>query len=198
MPFLLRRQANILAGGALILFGTAAALHLATRYNPVQAADISSLPLVDQDGTPRRLDDWRGKTVVLDFIYTGCGDTCPLKTAQLAAVQAALDPALRPRIHFVSVSVDPEHDDPAALKAYAARTGADLANWTFLTGDLAKVAHFAAAFDAMPASGVDAPSHITTVRLLDPAGQVVQRYFGEPVDNRRLANDLVASAQAQE
>lgn len=197
MPLLSHRRTSVLVTAALILFGGGALLHLASRYNPVHAADISELALVDQNDTPRRLDDWRGTTVVLDFIYTGCGDTCPIKTAQLAAVQAELDPALRPRVHFVSVSVDPEHDDPAALKSYAARTGADLSNWTFLTGDLSKVAHFAAAFDAMPASGDDIPSHITTIRLLDPSGHVIHRYIGEPVDDRRLASDIIASATEQ-
>lgn len=194
MPKSWRSVTNVLAVAALILLGGGAVLHIGLRLGDVQAADTASVRLRDQDDAARSLADWRGQFVVLDFIYTGCGDTCPLKTAQLAGVQAALDPALRPRVHFVSVSVDPEHDDSAALKAYAARTGADLSSWSFLTGDLSKIARFVAAFDPMPPSSGDMPSHITTVRLLAPDGRVLQRYVGEPVDDRRLEHDLLASA----
>jgi protein SCO1/2 len=190
MPILLQRRPHLLAVCALTLFAGAALLHLASRYNPVHAADIAALPLRDQDDAPHALRDWRGQLVVLDFIYTGCGDVCPLKTAQLANLQAGLDLALRHRVHFVSVSIDPEHDDPAALRAYAARAGADLSDWSFLTGDLSNVARFAAAFDAMAEPGGDIPDHITTIHLLDQDGHVVGRYAGEPLDDR-LATDIV-------
>lgn len=194
MSISLRRFANVLAFGALILLASAAALHLIARYSGVDAASFASLRLVDQNGAARSLEGWRGKIVVLDFIFTECGDVCPLKTAQLAGVQAALQPELRRRIQFVSVSVDPEHDDPAALRAYAARTGADLSDWSFLTGRLDDVARFTAAFDAT--AGGDVPLHITTIRLLDPSGQVVQRLTGEPVDEPRLTREITELSAA--
>lgn len=191
------RLSNTLLAVAVLIFGGAAILHLVAAYKPVRAADTSRIRLVDQDNALRSLDTWRGKVVVLDFIYTACGDVCPIKTAQLAGVQAELDPALRRGVQFVSVSIDPEHDDPAALKAYAARAGADLSDWSFLTGDLTKVAKFAAAFDAVAEDGGAIPSHITTIRLLDRGGHVIRLYGGEPVNEPGLARAIIDLSRSQ-
>ncbi len=159
-----------------------------------RGADYANVDLTDQDGARQQLSAWAGRVVVLDFIYTGCGDICPLKTRQLAEVQQGLDAGLRSRVEFVSVSIDPEHDDPAALRAYAARNGAELSGWAFLTGPLGRIASFAAAFDPMSLTGGEAPSHITTVRLLDGSGKVVRRYIADPGDKARLLQDIAAVA----
>jgi protein SCO1/2 len=196
MSSLSNKFPNILLAVAVLTFGGAAILHLAAAHNFGRAPEISSVRLVDENDAARTLDSWRGKVVVLDFIYTSCGDICPIKTAQLAAVQAALDPALRRGVQFVSVSIDPLHDDPAALKAYAARTGANLSDWSFLTGPMSNVAEFSAAFDAVAADGGAIPSHITTIRLLDRAGHVIRLYGGEPVDEPGLTRDITALSRS--
>jgi cytochrome oxidase Cu insertion factor (SCO1/SenC/PrrC family) len=78
-------------------------------------------------------DVLRDRVVLINFIYTRCTDACPTQTALLAAVQPLLGDALGPTFRFVSISVDPEHDTPAALAEYAARFGAR-DGWLFLTG----------------------------------------------------------------
>lgn len=184
--------AGFLAVGAVCSAGWFLAFHGAGVAEA--GSRYADMELIDQNGVQQRLSSWSGRAVVLDFIFTGCGDVCPLKTAQLADVQQSLDPALRERVEFVSVSIDPEHDDPAALRAYAERNGAQLTDWSFLTGKLGEVANFAAAFDPGPLVGDGAPSHIITVRLLDGSGKVVRRYVAEPVDKARLLQDIVAVA----
>jgi protein SCO1/2 len=94
-----------------------------------------NVPLTTQDGkTVRFYDDLlKDKKVVINVIYTRCGDSCPLETARLAQVQRILGDRVGRDIFFYSVSVDPVRDTPAELKAYAeqyhARPG-----WLFLTG----------------------------------------------------------------
>jgi protein SCO1/2 len=78
-----------------------------------------------------------GNTVLINFIFTRCAQLCPRTTANLQRVQVLLDEA-GSAAHIVSISIDPEHDTPAVLKAYAGRAGAGN-RWLFLTGDRADV-----------------------------------------------------------
>lgn len=83
----------------------------------------------------RELDD--GRPVVLSFIYTSCTTVCPITSQTLAQLQDKLGPA-RDLVHMVSISIDPEHDTPARLRAYAdgLRAGPQ---WQHYTGTLAAV-----------------------------------------------------------
>jgi protein SCO1/2 len=101
---------------------------------------FTDTPLRDQDGRELRFysDVLAGRVVLLNVIYTRCKDACPLITRKLREVRAALGEQAG-RVHFVSLSSDPGHDSPQALKAFAARQGADDPNWTFLTGDKANM-----------------------------------------------------------
>jgi protein SCO1/2 len=75
----------------------------------------------------------KGKIVLINFIYTECGDVCPLETAKLAQVYKLLGDRMGKDIFFYSISVDPKRDTPAALKTYSKKfhTGP---GWFFLTG----------------------------------------------------------------
>ncbi len=77
--------------------------------------------------------DLLGSVWIANFIYTHCTDTCPLQTARMAALQR--DFAEERGLRFLSITVDPKRDTPAALAVYAARYGADRDRWWFLTGD---------------------------------------------------------------
>src|SRR5918911_586075 len=98
----------------------------------IGAAPPFALP--DQEGARLSLRDLGGKVALVTFIYTTCTDTCPVLTAKLAQVQAKLGSDFGPRVRFVSITVDPEHDTPAVLRAYAEQFKADLNSWSFLTG----------------------------------------------------------------
>ena len=66
----------------------------------------------------------------MDFIYTSCPGPCPIQSGVHVRVQRDLPAQLHDRVHFVSISIDPERDDPAALRAYAETHGADLTGWS--------------------------------------------------------------------
>lgn len=104
-----------------------------------------NVPLITQDGKTVHLYDdlLKGKMVVLNLIYTHCLDSCPLETARLAEVQRMLGDRVGKDIFFYSISIDPEHDTPEALKAYAEKYHAG-PGWLFLTGkmkDIDLIAH---------------------------------------------------------
>lgn len=92
--------------------------------------------LTDQDGVSLRFFDdlIAGKVVVINFIFTGCGDSCPLETARLRQVQKLLGERVGQDIFFYSISIDPLSDTPAVLKQYAQRFKVG-PGWRFLTGN---------------------------------------------------------------
>jgi len=96
---------------------------------------FTNLPFVTQDGkTVHFFDDLlKGKRVIINFIYTSCGDSCPLETARLAQVKNILGDHMGRDIFFYSFTVDPDHDTPSELKKYSEtfHTGP---GWLFLTG----------------------------------------------------------------
>ena len=97
--------------------------------------------LVTQDGREVRLFDdiLLDRVVLIDFVFTRCTGACPLLTQKLVEVRRELGAAFGSGVRFVSVSVDPLHDGPAQLRAFAEKHGAAVPGWTFLTGNKAAV-----------------------------------------------------------
>ena len=75
----------------------------------------------------------KGKAVAVNLIYTRCTASCPLETAKLAQVQRLLGARVGKDVFFYSISIDPTHDTPLVLKAYAQKFHAG-PGWLFLTG----------------------------------------------------------------
>lgn len=96
---------------------------------------FGDIPLVNQDGETMHLysDLIRGKSVVIDVMFTGCTGACPVMSRTFARVQDWLGDRLGKDVHLISISVDPANDTPAKLKAYAAGFNAK-PGWFFLTG----------------------------------------------------------------
>ncbi len=124
------------------------ALALAFTAFPAGAQDgrspahryFTDVELVDQDGQRLRLysDLLQGKVVVIDAIFTTCVGSCPVLTKTMARIQERLGDRLGREVRLLSLSVDPETDTPARLKAYAESFGAR-PGWHFLTGDRERV-----------------------------------------------------------
>jgi len=96
---------------------------------------IPNFAFVDQEGELKTYADFEGKILVVDFFFTTCPTICPIMTKQMTRLQWMLNDPAYEDIHFLSHTVNPAHDTPEVLKAYAEQEGADLTRWTFLTGD---------------------------------------------------------------
>ena len=97
---------------------------------------FTNLELIDQDGqTVRFFDDvLKDKVVVINFIFTNCDGACPLMTHKLSLVRDRMEGQIADPLQFVSLSIDPERDTPAAMKEFAKSHHADHDGWVFLTG----------------------------------------------------------------
>lgn len=121
----------------------------ADGYVRTQAAyTVPDVKLVNADGSgvPLRSElAEQDKPVILNFIFTTCGAVCPVMSATFSQLQAALGPE-RDAVRMLSISIDPEEDTPAALKAYAGKYGAG-PQWQMLTGSLTDSIAVQRAFD---------------------------------------------------
>lgn len=119
---------------SVLLTGTSLAL---AEDEIARARDyFTNLELINQDGeTVRFFDDvLKDKVVVINFIFTNCEGACPLITHKLTLVRDGLEGKIGNPIQFVSLSLDPERDTPAAMKEFATMHNANHDGWVFLTG----------------------------------------------------------------
>jgi cytochrome oxidase Cu insertion factor (SCO1/SenC/PrrC family) len=104
----------------------------------VKLRSLPDFSFVERSGKKITLVDLRGNVWIANFIYTHCTDTCPLQTADMAALQDRW--MNESGLKLVSFSVDPERDTPAILARYAKRFKADPRQWLFLTGGKEEIA----------------------------------------------------------
>lgn len=135
--------------------------------------------------------DLRGKVAVVTFIYTSCGDVCPLLTQKLVDVQDTLGAAFGRDVAFVSITLDPEVDTAPVLASYAQQLGSDAAGWTYLTGtpdEIARVAHaYGVVFQRQPDGEV---VHNLLTSICDRSGNLRVQYMGMAFDPDRFEQDV--------
>jgi protein SCO1 len=116
--------------------------HVKATKTPAEAAAayFPNTVLLTQDKKPVHFFDdlLKGKTVIINFMFTTCTGICPPMTANLLKVQAYLGDRVGKDINMISISVDPAVDTPDALKKYATNYKVK-AGWYFLTGNKADV-----------------------------------------------------------
>jgi protein SCO1/2 len=148
---------------------------------PLRALPDFALTAVTVDGTsPLDLRALRGRVWVADFVYTRCAGPCPLLTANMAALQKRLPKA----VGLLSFTVDPDHDSPEVLNAYARKYGADPQRWFFVDGDKPALTRlFRDGFQIGVAENSEAPegqniTHSTMFVLIDADGRIRGYYDG--------------------
>lgn len=155
------------------------------------AAELPELSLVDQDGRPMGRDAFTGHWTVVFFGFTSCPDVCPTTLSVLTQVERelrGLPAADRPRI--LLITVDPEHDDAARLRAYVKSFNED---FLAATGTPQAISQTAQAFGlgyarVVRPDGSYTVEHGSGLFVVGPAAGVVAT-FGAPHDPRTLVSD---------
>lgn len=148
--------------------------------------------LMDQTGQQVSLSDYRGKVVLVNFMFTKCPDYCPTLTSVLANVQSELiQEGLSEKVHFLSVSVDPANDTPDLLRRFADAMYVDTGGWNFLTGEHGAIEEVSGAygvfFARLPSGSVE---HNLLTTVIDRSGQMRVQYVGERFDPDELLTDI--------
>ena len=176
----------------------------ATQRAPAPGDEVPDFSFTNQDSRRASFKQYRGKVVLVTFIYTRCPfpDFCPRVSHNFAEIdkQLAADPALSTRVHLLSVSFDPEHDTPKVLRDYAfsvthTNDPALFRRWEFAvpsSADLHKIADFFGLV-AKPEGGLITHNLSTTV--IGPDGKIVKWYHGgdwQPSDLIKDATEALA------
>lgn len=167
---------------------------------PAPGDQVPDFALRNQDGRTIHLDQFRGKALLITFIYTRCPlpDFCPRVTHNFAIIEKQLgaDPALNARTHLLSVSFDPEHDTPERLRAYGAEyIGSDakgaFAHWDFAVPQKQVLLEMAKYFDlGMTAGPEDSITHTLSTTLVGRDGKVVRFYPGNEWTPEEVMGDV--------
>jgi protein SCO1/2 len=143
--------------------------------------------LYDQDGKVVQSGRFRGKQIVLNFIYTHCpfANMCPASTMKMMAAQRLARQAGIKNIEFVSVTLDPATDTPGVLREYADARGIDTSNFSFLTGPEGAIRDLLTQFGVVAEFEGGLLKHTLATLLIDEHGKIVWRADGtewEPAD----------------
>jgi protein SCO1 len=167
---------------------------------PEPGDQVPDFTLRNQDGRTIHLNQFRGKTVLLTFIYTRCPlpNFCPLVTRNFAVINRRLeaDPTLNAKTHLVCVSFDPDNDTPARLRAYGATyIGSDakdaFTHWDFATTAKPELKKMALYFDVGVTYGPDETiTHTLSTTLIGPHGKVAQFYPGNEWTPDQVLSDV--------
>jgi protein SCO1/2 len=152
---------------------------------------IGDYTLVDASGRPARLAEYRGKPLIVSFIYTGCTQVCPTTTKFL---DRAIDEAQRAlgdnAFRAITVGFNLPFDTPVAMREFQKRQGIGRSNWEFLAADAPTIEGLArdTGFVWSPtASGFD---HLTQATIVDGRGRVFQQVYGESFELPMLVGPL--------
>ena len=156
-------------------------------YRPLNAGDpVPDFKLLNQNGKLIHIGQFRGKVLLVTFIYTRCplADYCPRMSRNFAKLDKALaaDPGLDTKTHLLSVSFDPEYDTPAVLRSYGGSytgnyTQEKFAHWDFAApprAELAKVLQFFLV-GATPEKDRTITHSLSTI-MIGPDGKIYKWY----------------------
>ncbi|HEX2493838.1 MAG TPA: SCO family protein [Steroidobacter sp.] len=147
--------------------------------------------LLDRQGRPIRLSSYRGKPLLVNFIYTGCFHVCPTSTVALHNAIASMRDRFGPtQFNIISIGFNQPTDTPTALQAFAAQQRINDPNWEFLSPraeDVPALARdFGFSYVATPA-GFD---HTLQVTIVDAQGRIRRQVYGDRFNAAALGEPL--------
>ncbi|MGH7916414.1 MAG: SCO family protein, partial [Candidatus Binataceae bacterium] len=152
---------------------------------------LPDVTLMNQYGQSLSLASLKGRPVLIDFIYTTCPTLCPLLTAKFASVAKLLGARLGTKVNLVSITLDPEHDHPKQLLAYAKSHEANHPGWLFLTGTPAQVERVLGVYHIKRQINPDGSiGHVAEGFLLGPDGHQVRQYDTLQVPPKIVTSDI--------
>jgi protein SCO1/2 len=172
-----------------------------------QGAEVPNYGLVNQDSKPIKVHDYRGKALLLTFIYTRCPlpDYCDLMSNNFARVDEELQKQgeIYNKTHLLSISIDPAYDTPQVLRSYgAAHTGRysdeTFAHWEFASGTRDQVKGIAQYFGLKYYEGSDQIIHGLRTVIVTPYGKVYKVYRGNEWKPSEAVSDLTNAIKETE
>ncbi|HTY62477.1 MAG TPA: SCO family protein [Acidobacteriota bacterium] len=146
--------------------------------------EVPDFTLLNQDNTHIHLAQYRGRFLLLTFIYTRCPlpDFCPRTTRNFSEVYRGLKPMADAgrNVHLLTVSFDTEYDTPAVLREYARRymNPPDFGVWEFATGSPEEIKKITGHFGLIYRKESGQIEHSLVTALIGPDGTLKRIYQG--------------------
>ena len=136
---------------------------------------VPDFTLINQDGRKTSLSDFKGKGIVVSFLYTQCPfpNKCPMikkKLTSLADLSQKIGKA--DQLQVMAITIDPENDTPEVLKAYAQGFDKTQDNWVFLTGSETEIARVAGGFGVIYWDEKGVINHNQKTVFIGPDGRI--------------------------
>ncbi len=153
---------------------------------------VPDFVLYDQEGRVVDSARFRGKQVMLNFIYSRCpvANMCPLSTSKMMATQKLARAAGVTNIEFVSITLEPSYDTPGVLKEYAQARGIDTRNFSFLTGPAVAIQDLWTQFGVIAEFRDGILNHTLATLLIDEKGRVAWRADGSAWEPREFVERM--------
>ena len=132
----MKKNSYIVIALVILIFGIWALPKIVSKFNKEELIKFEKVPefeFTDQNNKTISNLDFKNKVYVVEFFFTTCPTICPKMNANMVLIQNEFYG--NPDFGIASFSIDPKHDTPQILKAYAEEKGATLKNWHFMTGD---------------------------------------------------------------
>ena len=188
-----------LEGVTLTSTGTAPEASTSPVHEPVPGDQVPDLSFTNQDGKQVKMSDLRGKPLLLTFIYTRCPlpDYCIRMSDNFGMVARQLkqnDPGLYDKLQMLSVSIDPEFDQPPVLKNYgksfAGTVDPKFEHWQFGSATPKDTRNFANFFGLSYEQEGGQIVHSLRTALVDPSGKISAVYNGNDWHPEEVIRDL--------
>lgn len=172
----------------ILIFGIYAIPKIVAKFQSptlVKIGEVPSFEFTNQDGDKISNSYYDGKVWVVEFFFTTCPTICPKMNANMVKIQDKYYGNLD--FGIASFSINPKHDTPKVLKAYAKAHGATLKTWQFLTGDQEVIYELAnTGFTLFAGENSEAEGgfeHSGMFALIDKEGNIRSRLdeFGNPI-----------------
>ena len=162
---------------------------------------IGEFELRDASGKTVRLSDYRGKPLLVSFIYTGCFQICPTTTRFLSEAVGVARKALGDgRFKVVSIGFNQPFDDPVAMASFAKQVGISDPDWAFLSPAPKDVEALTRRFGFTYEATSGGFDHLLQVSIVNADGVLYRQVYGENFDMPMLVQPLkeLLSGQASQ
>ena len=152
---------------------------------------VPDITLQDRQGRPVRLADYRGKPLLVSFIYTGCFQVCPTQTRALHEAVKGLDTMLgEHQFNVVSIGFNQPFDSPDAMRSFARQHRIDYANWEFLSPPRERIDILMRAFGFRAVATAAGFDHVLGVTVVAPDGRIHAQVYGDRLRADQLGGPL--------
>jgi protein SCO1 len=184
-----------------IIFFSLLSISCQQEFEIIDNLSEENYSLLNQDSVQTNFPGLiKDKIGIVGYIFTNCPDICPLTTNNMRLIREKVENVQIKNVEFVSISFDPEVDNPSVLKRFSELHNVNFNNWDFLTGNkntidklLKKVGIVAFVGDSTTfddGSKTYYYVHTDRIQLFDQAGRIRKNYLGSKINIDEIVKDV--------